>query len=70
MIGMSVLVRLIAARVFASALKVSTLEGAVSRMLRVKVAAVVSAYPEIGEDVDNPEDLEAVRKILEHGSSS
>ena len=34
------------------------------RMLGGKVAAVVTAYPEIGEDVDKPSDLAAVRKIL------
>ena len=27
------------------------------------MAAVVSAYPEIGEDVDKPSDLEAVRRF-------
>jgi hypothetical protein len=45
-------------------LRISMLERAVSRMLDAKVAAVVSAYPEIGEDVDKPSDLEVVRRIL------
>ena len=33
-------------------------------MLGGKVAAVVSAYPEIGEDVDKASDLNAVLEIL------
>jgi len=64
MIGIGVLARLAFAQVFPGALRVSMLENAVSRMLKGKVAAVVSCYPEIGEDVDKPSDLEAVRKIM------
>ncbi len=65
MIGMGVLLRVLVAQVFPRALKLSRLEEAISRMLRAKVAAVVSAYPEIGEDVDKRSDLDAMRKILE-----
>jgi len=68
MIGIGVLIRAVAARVFSGLLRVSMLERAAARMLDARVAAVVSAYPEIGEDVDKPSDLEAVRKLL--GSSS
>jgi 2-phospho-L-lactate guanylyltransferase (CobY/MobA/RfbA family) len=64
MIGLGVLLRVIAARFVPSVLRVSMLEQAVSRMLGAKVAAVVSDYPEIGEDVDKPSDLEAVRGIM------
>ncbi|MCE5315445.1 MAG: nucleotidyltransferase family protein [Armatimonadota bacterium] len=64
MIGMSVLLRVVAAQVVPQFLRLSMLERAVSRMLDAKVAAVVSAYPEIGEDVDKPSDLEVVRRIL------
>jgi len=64
MIGICVLFRVIAAQVFPGALKVSMLERAVSRMLGARMAAVVSAYPEIGEDVDKPSDVEAVKRIL------
>ena len=64
MIGIGVLLRVIVAQVLPSVLKVSLLERAASRMLGAHVAAVVSAYPEIGEDVDKPSDIEAVSKIL------
>jgi hypothetical protein len=64
MIGIGVLIRVLAAQVIPQVLSVSTLERAVSRMLDAKVATVVSAYPEIGEDVDKPSDLEVVRRIL------
>lgn len=64
MIGLGVMVRVVVAQAIPSVLQVSMLERAASRMLNAKVAAVVSAYPEIGEDVDKPADLQAVRKIL------
>ena len=64
MIGIGVLLRVIAAQAFPGLLRISTLEAAVMRMVGAKVAAVVSAYPEIGEDVDKPSDVEAVRGIL------
>jgi hypothetical protein len=69
MIGIGVLARVILAQAYPGALKVAALERAVSRMLGGKVAAVISAYPEIGEDVDKPSDLAAVRKILDCVSS-
>ncbi|MCE5324439.1 NTP transferase domain-containing protein [bacterium] len=64
MIGLGVLLRVIIAQMIPQVLRISMLEKAVSRMLDAKVAAVVSAYPEIGEDVDKPSDLEVVRRIL------
>lgn len=64
MIGMGVLLRVIIGRFIPSALKISMLEQAVSNMLGAKVAAVISDYAEIGEDVDKPSDLAAVRRIL------
>lgn len=64
MIGMGVLVRVILAQALPAVLKVSRLEQAISRLMNAKVAAVVSSYPEIGEDVDKASDLEAVKKIL------
>lgn len=63
-IGLGVLVRVIVGQALPFVLRITALERAVSRMLGGKVAAVVSAYPEIGEDVDKPSDLAAVRKIL------
>lgn len=64
MIGLGILIRVVFARIFPCVLTVSMLEDAASRMLGAKIAAVVSPYPEIGEDVDKPSDLEVVRKIL------
>jgi hypothetical protein len=64
LIGLGVLLRVIIAQMIPQVLRISMLEKAVSRMLDAKVAAVVSAYPEIGEDVDKPSDLEVVRRIL------
>lgn len=64
MIGIGVLGRVILAQAFPGALRVAALERAVSGMLGGKVAAVISAYPEIGEDVDKPSDLAAMRGIL------
>ena len=64
MIGLSVLARLLIAQIFPGALKISMLEEAVGKMLGGKVAAVVSPYPEIGEDVDKASDLKAVSAIL------
>ncbi len=64
MIGIGVLMRVMAARVFPGALRIPMLERAVGRILDAHVAAVVSPYPEIGEDVDKPSDLEAVRRFL------
>ena len=64
MIGVGVFLRVIASQLVPAVISVSALERAASRVLGAKVAAVVSAYPEIGEDVDKLSDLEAVRKIL------
>jgi len=64
MIGMGVLARVLAARVFPGVLRLAMIERAAGKMLGARVAAVVSAYPEIGEDVDKPSDLEAVERLL------
>jgi GTP:adenosylcobinamide-phosphate guanylyltransferase len=64
MIGIGVLFRVIAAQVFPPVLRLSMLERAVGKMLDANVAAVISEYPEIGEDVDKLSDLEVVRSIL------
>ena len=45
-------------------LSISQLEERVSNLLRIKVRAVISSYPEIGFDVDKPSDLALVRKKL------
>ncbi len=67
MIGVGVFLRVIIAQVIPSVLTLSALERAASRMLGASLQAVVSAYPEIGEDVDKPSDLEAVRVLLASG---
>lgn len=64
MIGLQVLARCIVGQFVPSILKLAYLEAAVSRMVNARVAVVISSYPEIGEDVDKPSDLGAVREIL------
>jgi molybdopterin-guanine dinucleotide biosynthesis protein A len=38
-------------------LKIETVEQRMSKILKVKAKAVISSYPEIGNDVDKPEDI-------------
>lgn len=64
MIGLGMLARVMLSRVCPGILRISMIEQTVSRMLNARVGAVVSAYPEIGEDVDKPSDLEAVRSFM------
>lgn len=45
-------------------LTISGLEERISNLLRLKAQAVIVDYPEIGFDVDKPEDLDLVRQIL------
>ena len=45
-------------------LSVSQVEKRFSDLLKVKAKAVVSTYPEIGFDVDKPQDLELIRRHL------
>ncbi|MGB9620585.1 MAG: hypothetical protein ACPL7K_09255, partial [Armatimonadota bacterium] len=64
MIGAGVLFRCLAARLFPGLLRVSMLENAAGRMLGARLAAVVCAHPEIGEDVDKPSDVKVVERFL------
>jgi GTP:adenosylcobinamide-phosphate guanylyltransferase len=65
MVGFGVLIRAaIAQFVCPAILPVPMLERAVGKMLGGKVVAIPTDYPEIGEDVDKPSDLDAVRKLL------
>ena len=57
--GPGVLLKLLLGR-----LSVAELEARVSRILEVSARAVVVPYPEIGMDVDKPEDVELVAQIL------
>lgn len=69
MIGIGMLIRMVIGQALPFILSVSALERAASRMLNAKVRAVVSDYSEIGEDIDKPSDVVAVRKILAAGGS-
>lgn len=66
LLGGGLLVRLLLAQcVSPSLLTVPALEGAVSRLIGGgRVAAVRSEYPEIGTDVDKPDDVAAARRLL------
>ncbi|MFQ3548257.1 MAG: NTP transferase domain-containing protein [Armatimonadota bacterium] len=64
MIGMGVLVRMIFSQIFPKLLSLSLIEEKVSNILSAKAKTIVSAYPEIGEDIDKQSDLEEVRRIL------
>lgn len=65
MIGWGTLVRVaIAQLAYPAAADITTLESAASRLLGGQVKAVVTAYAEIGEDVDKPEDLKSVELLL------
>jgi GTP:adenosylcobinamide-phosphate guanylyltransferase len=65
MIGIGFLLRLILAQVqFPSVLPINVLERRLSKVLKGKVVAIKTDYPEIGADVDKASDLEAVRKVL------
>lgn len=64
MIGVGILLRVVLGQIFPRLLTLSTLERAAGRLVNAPVAAIVSDYPEIGEDIDKPSDVESVRKIL------
>jgi hypothetical protein len=64
-IGLPTLVRVLLAQIaFPGMLPIPVLEASVSKLLGGRVKAIVSHYPEIGEDVDKPSDLEIVCKVL------
>ena len=69
LLGLGLLGRLLLAQSVAPALlSVNALEGAVSRLLGgVRVQAILSQYPEIGTDVDKPEDVVIARRRLSGG---
>ncbi|HDS30272.1 MAG TPA: hypothetical protein ENN67_04425 [Firmicutes bacterium] len=47
-------------------LDLNGLENKATQILGAKMRGVITPYPEIGLDVDKPEDLEIVRKVLGH----
>lgn len=63
-IGLRVLSRVVIGQMIPRTLRLAYLEQAVSRVVGARVAAVITEYAEIGEDVDKLSDLEAVRGIL------
>ena len=69
LLGLGLLGRLLLAQTLSPALlPVTALEQAVSRLLGgVRVSAILSAYPEIGTDVDKPEDVVIARQLLAEG---
>lgn len=67
LLGPNVLMRLIVSQTLApSVLNLPLLEAAVGRVLgaNATVAAVITQYPEIGTDVDKPDDIASAEKIL------
>jgi len=64
MIGVGILLRVMMAQVIPAAVSVAALDRRVSKMFGAKVAAVISQFPEIGEDVDKPSDVAAVEQIM------
>lgn len=70
MLGLGLLARLLLAQFFApSLLTVGALEQSVSRLLGsgARAAGIRSEYPEIGTDVDKPEDVAIARRMLAGG---
>jgi hypothetical protein len=67
-IGSGTLVKAVLAQVaFPVLLPVPMLEQTVAKTLGGRVKAIVTRYPEIGEDVDKPDDLAVARTILAPG---
>jgi len=66
LLGIGLLLRLLGSQLISPALlTASALEAAVSRVLDGgRAVGICSAYPEIGTDVDKPEDIAAARRIL------
>jgi len=68
MIGWGALARVAAAQfVCPAAVDIPALEQAASKLLNGNVRAVITSYAEIGEDVDKPDDLEAIERLLAAG---
>lgn len=64
-IGIGFLFRaVIAQTLYVKALKLADLEKTVGRILNGKVKAVRTPYAEIGADIDDPEQLEAMERLL------
>ncbi|MCC6442114.1 MAG: NTP transferase domain-containing protein [Armatimonadetes bacterium] len=63
-IGLSLVVRFLLSRAFPAAISIPYLERRVGSILGGSASAIVFPYPEIGADIDKPEDLAAAHKII------
>lgn len=65
LLGGEVIARLVFSRLVPSLLGISHLESAVGKLLRsANPRAIISPFPEIGADVDQPSDIDIARQIL------
>jgi len=70
LLGPALLLRLLVSQTIApSVLTLPIAEAAVARVLgnSARVAAIVTDYPEIGTDIDKPEDIEIARRLMATG---
>ena len=71
MIGAGLILRLLLAQIgFPRVLPLARIEGAASHLLGGHVKGIPSEYPEIGEDMDRPGDLEIMQRIFEEKSGA
>jgi GTP:adenosylcobinamide-phosphate guanylyltransferase len=65
MLGMGLTMRLLLSQTLSPRfISVPDLEAGVSTLLGCRAVAVITQYPEIGTDIDKPEDVEAARALL------
>ena len=66
LLGGGLLLRVILSQtVLPRCLSVATLEASVTRLLGCRARGVVSAFPEVGADVDKPDDVRIAQEMLE-----
>jgi len=63
-IGVGLLARVIVAQALPWVLNIASLEAAASRVLQASVAAVISDFPDLAEDVDKESDMQTANAIL------
>lgn len=51
-------------RYLANSMRIQDLENTISRMWRIRAVAIICPWPEVGVDVDKPEDLELAKRYL------
>ena len=67
LIGLGTLLRMVIAQtVWAKAVNIATLEKTAGRILKADIKAVKTPYAEIGADVDDAEQFEAMEKLLKN----